>query len=238
MDRPDISSSSSSAPCALLAAAVPPLAEVAPAPPPKRFPGPEMEVMETSSDEEAAPVPAPAPKVAPKAASFRCPFPHGELAQKSLAKGKLVSHLAATHVSGGQQPPLDTLVALGLWCCLACRSLFRLGAPCRCKAALQEPQVVAQQAPGHLRQPSAAAAAASAAAVAASLPAGTPLSGPAPVLQPSFESILGTHVPTLRHIPAACRAPVASVLASLVRQVQVSATWRSLQALVLFRSVC
>ena len=163
-------------------------------------------------------------------AAVSCPFDGCPYSRQHLSKDTLISHLAARHVSAGQLIPSAVLRMLKHNACPTCRTLHKEGSACQCRGPEQS-ETQAINTP--TAQPTSTQDSQHALGVFGD-GLHTPLNEACPPLRPSFEDILGVRISTVRHIPSACRASVASCLASLVEAFIQKQSWEALHRLQCF----
>ena len=160
-------------------------------------------------------------------ASVSCPFVGCPSFRRHMSKDALVSHLSARHVASGQTVPDAVLRMVKHLACATCRTLYREGAHCQCHGQ----QIISDASVGvsHALPPPVHLA-----------PGGMPtvpctsLNAPCPALVPTLEELLASTVPTVRHIPNACRGPVSSCLSSLLEAFVLQRSWEALHRLQCF----
>ena len=166
---------------------------------------------------------------------FACPFTSCPCSQRQLSKAQLAQHLCAKHVSGGEAVHTPTLAALSMWQCHSCRTLTATGNACTfCQR--QEDGSVAPQSTSvrpvetsvGSKRKALADSSAPTRTGASNLPclgSGTPCNQPMPMLSPPLAELLAANIPTMRHIPNACRRDLSVTLGELLAGLTAHPTW-------------
>ena len=154
-----------------------------------------------------------------------CPMEGCPLATRHMSHVSLVAHLARTHVIAGEAVPAALLAQIGHSVCTACRNLYPGAGACAfCTAK-------ARRAPGEAGsdpvpfperpvQPQHVQ------------PKGTSLNAPSPLFQPPLDELLQAQIPTVRHLPNACRREFAEVLGELLASLAEEPTWEAVYGLM------
>ena len=161
-----------------------------------------------------------------------CPIQGCQAARYHMTRETLIRHLER-HAHAGEAIPTAFLTGLQYFVCTPCRHLVKVGRDCSFCSHKKKPSPAASEPNAQLQSTNDPYQSAfpSSSNNAPPTPTRTPLSSSCPQLHPGLEDVLMAQLPTVRHIPAACRHQFATLLGDCLKDVATNPTWEGVHAL-------